>query len=37
MDTAVRTVYGEAGNQPPEGQQAVAATLVNRAKRRGVA
>jgi len=35
LDTAVRTVYGEAANQPPEGQQAVAATLVNRAKASG--
>lgn len=29
-DLLVRTVYGEAGNEPPEGQQAVAAVIRNR-------
>jgi hypothetical protein len=35
MDTVVRTVFGEAANQPPEGQQAVAATIANRSKASG--
>jgi hypothetical protein len=31
-DLLIRTVYGEAGNQSPEGQQAVAAVALNRLK-----
>src|SRR5665213_31744 len=31
-DLLARTVYGEAGNQSPEGQQAVAAVVLNRLK-----
>jgi hypothetical protein len=32
LDWLVRTVFGEAGNQSPEGQQAVAAVIINRLK-----
>lgn len=34
-DAAIRTVYGEAANQPAAGQQAVAATIINRARATG--
>lgn len=36
LDKVVRTVYGEAGNQAPVGQQAVAAVIANRAKQSGM-
>lgn len=35
FDKAVRTVWGEAAGEPPEGQQAVAAVIANRAKASG--
>lgn len=36
LDRVVRTVWGEAGNQPPAGQAAVAAVINNRAKQSGM-
>lgn len=35
MDYLIRTVFGEAGAEPPEGQRAVAAVLLNRARQTG--
>lgn len=35
FDIMVRTVAGEAGAEPPEGQQAVAAVILNRARAQG--
>ena len=35
LDKAVRTVWGEAAGEPPEGQQAVAAVIANRAHATG--
>lgn len=35
-DLLVRTIYGEAANEPPEGWQAIAATAYNRAAKDGV-
>ena len=34
-DLLVRTIYGEAANEPPEGWQGIAATAINRAKKSG--
>ncbi len=34
-DATIRTVYGEAAGEPPEGQRAVAAVIANRAKQSG--
>lgn len=36
LDYMVRTVYGEAGNQSPVGQQGVAAVIANRASQSGL-
>lgn len=36
LDSIVRTVYGEAANQPPEGQRAVAEVILNRARESGM-
>lgn len=35
-DALIRTVLGEAGAEPPEGQTAVAAVVLNRARQRGL-
>ncbi|MBV9842410.1 MAG: cell wall hydrolase [Sphingomonadaceae bacterium] len=35
LDTLVRTVYGEARGEPPEGQQAVASVVLNRSRSSG--
>jgi len=35
LDAIVRTVYGEARNEAPEGQSAVASVILNRAKKTG--
>lgn len=35
LDAIVRTVYGEARNEPPEGQSAVASVILNRSKKAG--
>jgi hypothetical protein len=36
VDTLVRTIYGEAGNEPVDGQRAVAAVIMNRARKTGL-
>ena len=35
IDAMVRTIYGEARNEPPEGQSAVASVILNRARQTG--